>query len=373
MITMLPGENKQPQMTRIPRASRNPNRMVGVLAVALAASGCADDTRPLLAPEMAPSYAQGPQVSIDHIDYDVKDLTDYEQKWANPYGRLSLDAGGTLTVGRNDFTVSAIPFQIGADYSVYDHLKYIAISTQEFAVPANGSLTFEVDIRASTPGTVADRLIRGCYGAPGSFQNVGDPCELPWSAPALQGQQAGVVLNMINFQTGQLFDWFVSDNEVFALIERLPSNVTNPSLEPGDAGYVGLDKAYTQIIKSQSVQPNRRHRLAIRYSRGPSRSTVEFFLNGKLFTSVENVGVPLDVQGVPFTGSYPSYGPGEPLKDALNSFVIGHGLFSLLDAFPYQHPERPDLSVSIPMSERLFGQGAAGTFDAFRVTRVTNR
>ncbi len=39
-----------------------------------------------------------------------------------------------------------------------------------------------------------------------------------------------------------------------------------------------------------------------------------------------------------------------------------------LDAFPYQHPESPELSVSIPTSERIFGQGARGEFDNFVVT-----
>jgi hypothetical protein len=76
----------------------------------------------------------------------------------------------------------------------------------------------------------------------------------------------------------------------------------------------------------------------------------------------------VDKQGIPFTGYAPSTGPGEPLKDRLNSFVIGHGLFSLLDAYPYQHPDAPELSVSIPMTERLFGQGAIGNWDKFKVT-----
>ena len=85
--------------------------------------------------------------------------------------------------------------------------------------------------------------------------------------------------------------------------------------------------------------------------------------------TVNNVGIPLDAQGVPFTGIYSSFGaPGEALASQLDSFAIGHGLFSLLDAYPFQHPERPDLSVSIPLSERLFGQGADGTWKNFTVT-----
>lgn len=72
--------------------------------------------------------------------------------------------------------------------------------------------------------------------------------------------------------------------------------------------------------------------------------------------------------GFSYTGHAPSHGPGEVPNDQLDSFVIGHGLFSLLDALPYQHPERPDLSVSVPLSERLFGQGADGTWSDFVVT-----
>jgi hypothetical protein len=97
---------------------------------------------------------------------------------------------------------------------------------------------------------------------------------------------------------------------------------------------------------------------------------VEYFLDGVLFTSVNHVGIPLDVQGVPFTGYAPSLGAGEELS--INSFSIGHGLFSLLDAFPYQHSERPDLRVSIPTSERIFGQGAIGTWKNFQVTTTSS-
>jgi hypothetical protein len=128
---------------------------------------------------------------------------------------------------------------------------------------------------------------------------------------------------------------------------------------------VGLDKAYTQIVAEAPIS-SRKHTVSIRYTRGEDVSMVEYFLDGKLFARIDDVGIPLDEQGVPYTGIYPSLGAGERLS--LDSFVIGHGLFSLLDAFPFQHPERPDLSVSVPLSERLFGQGAIGTFKNFVVT-----
>ena len=299
-----------------------------------------------------------------NVKYDAADAAEYAQMWSNIYGPLELDAGGTLSVDKHGTTVSAVPFHVGADFSVFDHLKYIAVSNESFDVPETGSLEFSVDITASTPGTEEGRVVHGCYGPAFSYQSLSDPCAEPFSQTVLQGQQGGVVLNMINFDTGQLFDWFVAGDSAFALIERLPSTVTG---SPGTP----LSLAYTQIITNVPVTSGKKHTAAIRYTRGPNTSTVEYFLDGKLTASVDNVGVPLDKQGVPFTGYAPSTGPGEPLRDRLDSFVIGHGLFSLLDAFPYQHPDAPELSVSIPMSERLFGQGATGTWDKFVVTTKT--
>jgi hypothetical protein len=296
--------------------------------------------------------------------YDSADLAEYLDKWDNPYGPGELALDGERTVSDGSVRVRAVPFQTAADLSVFDHLKYIAISSSSFDVPENGALEFAVTIRARTPGTDKGRVIRGCYGPSMSYQAVGDPCADPWSEKALEGQQAGVVLNMVNFQTGQLFDWFVGDDTAFALIERLPSNVTG---SPG----VGVQKAYTQIVREIKVEPGVAHRVAIRFSRNANGSSVEYYLDGSSIAKVNQVGVPLDVQGVKYTGIYPALGPGEKLVDQLDSFVIGHGLFSLLDAFPFQHPDRTDLSVSIPVSERSFGQGADGTWSDFEVTTIT--
>jgi hypothetical protein len=338
--------------------------LAAALTAASLAAACADPGPSGPAAVAArPSAAAAAVERVVVTDYDAQDLAEYQQRWSNPYGRLELDAGGTLDVApTRGVTVRAEPFHVGADFSVFDHLKYIAVSNQAFDMPARGSLTFSVHITASTSGTTSGRVIRGCYGPAYSWDGVA-PCARPWSAPAFEGQQAGAVLNMINFATGQLFDWFVSGSEVFALVERLPSTVTG---SPG----VGLDKAYTQIIKTARVPAGSSHVVAITYSRGGGTSRVEYYLDGALFASVDDVGIPLDRQGVPYTGVYPSYGPGERVAGAAESFVVGHGLFSLLDAFPFQHPDRPDLSVSVPMSERLFGQGATGSWKHFKVTQV---
>lgn len=278
-------------------------------------------------------------------------LADYYSKWSNPYGLGEMGLGDTRSFANGKFSVSAVPFQTGYDLSVFDHLKYIAISNQSFPVPEKGSITFSSEIYAETPGTVPGRVIEGTY----------TQSNLPYSATVLQGQQAGVVMNMVDFQTGQLFDWFVSGNTAFTLIERLPSSVTGSTLP------AGRNEMYTQIIDEVPITPGP-HKVEIRYTRKPNEAMVEYFLDGRLISKVKNIGIPLDRQGVPYSGIYPSLGNGELLKDQINSFSIGHGLFSLLDAFPFQHPDAPELSVSIPVTNRLFGQGAIGQFDNFVVT-----
>ena len=283
-------------------------------------------------------------------------LGDYYGKWSNIYGPGEMAYIETRSFVGGKFSVSAVPFTVGFDYSVFDHLKYIAVSNQAFPAPVRGSITFSSIIQAQTPGTQPGRVIQGTYVLSGA----------PYAKATLEGQQAGAVMNMIDFSTGQLFDWFISGSKAFTLVERLPSAVTNPTLPSTDPSYVGRSKMYTQIVDEVSIGPGP-HKVAIKFTRKDGQGTVEFFLDGKRVSKVRNVGVPLDVQHKPYTGIYPSMGSGEPLANKINGLAIGHGLFSLLDAFPFQHPDAPELAVSIPLANRLFGQGARATFDEFRV------
>ena len=176
-------------------------------------------------------------------------------------------------------------------------------------------------------------------------------------------------MHMIDFHTGELFDWMVTDRFAYPLVERLPSSVTDPTIPPGDPRYVGRDKMHTQFIDQVPISSGR-HNYAIRLTRADSTSFAEYLIDGRQVARIDRVGIPLDVQGVPYTGVYPSLGRGELLVDQINSVNIGHGLLSCVDAFPFQHSESPEQSVSIPLSERLFGQGARGAFDNFNVTTV---
>jgi hypothetical protein len=322
------------------------------MSAALLASPAADAGMPATTPRTTVEV-------YDDFGQSGYSLADYQQKWSNPYGLGEMALGDTRSFTKGAFKVSAAPFRTGADFSVFDHLKYIAISNKAFPVPATGSVEISATIKAATVGTDPGRVIHGTYVESGA----------PYAEPTLEGQQAGVVMNVIDFNTGQLFDWFVSGSTAFALIERLPSSVTGNAAE-GSPDYVGREKMYTQIIKEIPASPGT-HSVSIRFNRDAHGSSVDYFFDGKSVAHVDNVGVPLDVQEVAYTGIYPSLGAGEDLSAKVNSLTIGHGLFSLLDAFPFQHPEAPELSVSIPMSERLFGQGATGTFDDFKVKTVS--
>lgn len=349
-------------------------RLAGALAATLAAA---------FALAAGGTAATAPARTLVYDDFSAPSgytFADYGAKWSNIYGLGDMAAGpDTRSFADGTFYIDDAPFRTAADFSVFDHLKYIAVSNQSFAVPAIGSVEFSSRIAAETPGTVPGRVVHGSYGPPGSY-----PAGAPYAATVLQGQQAGAVMNMINFATGQLFDWFVAGNTAFTLIERLPSAVTGNTTDTSSPAWVGPDDMYTQIVREVPVEPGVAHQVSIRYTRTGAGSFVEYFLDRRLITRVDDVGIPLDRQGVPYTGIYPSLGPGERLRDQIDDFVIGHGTFSLLDAFPFQWgwgfdpltgwscdplwQAACDASVSIPVSERLFGQGVRAHFDDFTVT-----
>jgi hypothetical protein len=290
-------------------------------------------------------------------------LADYYQKWQTKFGPGDMAVKDTRSFKDGVFSVAAEPYQTAHDSSVLDHVKYFGASAETFKIPRIGSIEFSADITAVTTGIQPGHVIHGTYGPPYSY-----PAGKPWQQALLDGQQAAVSLHMIDFHTGQLFDWLITTNLAYPLTERLPSSVSNPALAPGDPSYAGRNEMYTQYLEPIPIAPGRHH--AFRFTRTETTSFAEYFLDGRLGARVDRVGIPLDVQGVPYTGVFRSLGPGKPLVDQINSVTMVHGLVGVVDAFPFQHHESPELSVSIPRQERLFGQGARGAFDNFEVTTV---
>ena len=77
--------------------------------------------------------------SFNGADYD---LEDYLSKWNNGFGPGEMAIEDTRAFNGSSFSVSALPFQTAADFSVFDHIKYLALSNESFAVPDEGSVTF---------------------------------------------------------------------------------------------------------------------------------------------------------------------------------------------------------------------------------------
>src|SRR5437763_12651163 len=126
--------------------------------------------------------------------------------WNNPYGPGEIaapDANHFESFTGGVERVRAVPFQTAADFSVFDHLKYMEVSNSTFSVPAHGSVAFSADMSASTPGTIAGLTQQGVYGPSFTWTNPSSPPTAPdYSAKVHEGQQAGLVLNLVDFCTG---------------------------------------------------------------------------------------------------------------------------------------------------------------------------
>ena len=112
-------------------------------------------------------------------------LADYFQKWSNKFGPAEMAVKETRSFEGGVFSVEAVPFQTAHDFSVLDHVKYFATSTETFRVPRRGSVEFSADMTAETPGIQPGHVIHGTYGPPYSY-----PTGKPYEATLLEGQQA---------------------------------------------------------------------------------------------------------------------------------------------------------------------------------------
>lgn len=192
-----------------------------------------------------------------------------------------------------------------------------------------------------------------------------------------RAQQAAVTFHMLNFhETGILFDWFISGNQAFALYERLFDAPLFPA---------NIETAFTQVVKVVKLDNPGTHKFAFRYTRNVDgdNDSIEYLIDDEVIAVIKNIGIPLDKQKKwrKHNVVYPSQGPGERVKNEMSSMIIGHGLFSLVDQFPFQQEDLDGTSVTIPLrgpgpdecskhpkvSSRIWGQGAEGTFDNFQV------
>jgi hypothetical protein len=92
--------------------------------------------------------------TYDNFDKPGYSLTDYAEKWILPYGLGEMGMSDTRKFSDGNLNLTAVPYRTASDVSVNDHLKYMAVSSQTFPLPGNGTLVLSSDIKAATPGTV---------------------------------------------------------------------------------------------------------------------------------------------------------------------------------------------------------------------------
>jgi hypothetical protein len=300
--------------------------------------------------------ATGAQARTTRVLYDdfQGGAVSYARKWL-PYYSLERQFGATnlpaFSSGRlrlraqpfigwmDDACVPGFPACVNAD-----HIKYGAFSQRRFPIPRRGSATVSADVLARTSG------IRPGYVVPATGRT------LP------EAHQAAAVLQLVEPNAFVALDWFVAGRQAIPKLERTPWPVGVP-----------LDRAFTQFLSPVRIAPGRFHRFAIRYTRGREPlDKVDWLLDGRVVATVRKLGVPLDVQDPRRYGgiTFRSFGPGEPVAPVMKELVVGHGLLSFVDDFPY-FPAYPDHFVSIPREQRIFGQGVDAFYDDVRIVRVS--
>lgn len=292
----------------------------------------------------------------------------YAEKWSLPFygvaGELTTDDGGALSrdLSSQNLDLSIPSFTAGSDFIFFDHIKYLGTSNDVFAIPSHGSISFSMDMSVKTPGAIGGRIMHATEL--GSGEAI--------SYAMLEGRQACASLHMLNFhETGQLMDWLVSETKAIALTERLFTE-----------GEAGIGEAYTQIVGEIEIEPGT-HNYAIRYTRVPGNGAdkVEWLIDGEVVFKQHDVGVPLDKQSPGYYKQVaiidPSQGEGELLKKRMDTLIFGHGIFSLLDVFPYQQAAGPSVTIPVgpqppnqdgSVTTRLWGQGVVATYDNARIT-----
>ena len=314
---------------------------------------------------------------------------DFDTKWFAPFyglaGELEPGDGGNLVVdvSSGNLMLESQAFQSSSDFLFFDHIKAFVASTQSFDIPEEGSITLSADIKGQTYNTEDGLEMRAMDAAAAAMNN-----SVPVSYHLTKGRQAGVTLHLLNLltsdgesaETGQLFDWFVTEDSAFMLIERLFWNGA------------GIEKTYTQIVKVIDIDGSQPHNYAIRYERSKDglKDSVVYLMDGREIAKVKNIGIPLDDQKK--SKKYKNIvDPSDPTNNAervgplMQKFAAGMGLFSLLDQFPYQQGPLTNgfNGVTIPVGSpvegiksdangnyvdtRIWGQGATGMWDNVKI------
>ena len=205
---------------------------------------------------------------MDRVVYgDFADMLKPDSKWvqagfSTPDGFWEYREPDALILVQNGkLRVTAMPLTRSNDsVQILDNAKHMYFSRERFAVPDEGEISVETEIRARVLNGVPDDLYDGF-----------------------------VSLNLLDFATGLAIDFFVCNEKYATVYARLPF----PGVSIDDAP-AGKPKAFA-LFKELPLPdgPQQTHRYRITYSK--SEDTFSWYVNDQLVN--RETGVPVKMDG----------------------------------------------------------------------------
>ena len=250
----------------------------------------------------------------------------------------------TLTVGQEN-DPSQNPYGIPGDA---DHPKFLAYANH---IASTGIPGFDL-----TPGREV-ACEAEIWGKSWGTQNDPYHRQDPEADPRL----ASYAITAVDFETFIVADFFITNDEIYALYERLPFA----------RGTLGNYASFTHTIPVGRTSPNEHHKYALAWDK--SRGTIRWIVDRREVFKVDDIGQYLDRSKLTIDRG------GTAVTVSPRQMDCGIGTFTLLDGYRpgdvglaqlastpgyYQSPDNPHKAAKFldPLSKpenRLWGQGAS--------------
>lgn len=295
-----------------------------------------------------PPVSENKTVFFDNFtNYQVGGTGDY-YFFSDPVGGDGDDATVTLPsgsggfldvnsgVGAGGFAKTLAPTPIPAATGGLDHVHYLVYRNGAIALPNDGrEFLYEARVSGETQaGTIPVSM------APG-VTNAGDDIRI-----------AGSAMNMIDYVSWIVLDFFISNETYYAFAERLPFG--KPSFGGAGPDYHAFSHAIPVGKRNKDAPLSQFDTLGIAINR--KESTVKWLINGEVKYVLKDIGLPVDRRFRVLDHGGPA------TKVDLQQINVGFGTFSLLDM------NNPVIE-SLPQALAVATQTAAGVEDSINPNR----
>lgn len=240
---------------------------------------------------------------------------------------------GVLVCGKTGGSITSNPFTISVPNSptpALDHPKYLAFDATPKNVPAGGKLFLEWDMSVETFNT----------------ENSPFPEQVLQGINDVRLALGGAVA--IDFVNSLVFSFFLTNDRVYAVYERLPFS----------REALGNYFSYVYFVPVAKRKPCQFHRLQLVLD--DEKKSVRYIVDKKLGLVANKVGFPL-------TDSTPSFDlGGTPALAFPTSVNIGLGTFTILDFYPASTDIKGENPCGYPaIREALVNAGDASAPPSF--------